>query len=146
MSSQMADDLINWTAFAETRGLLGPAFVRILGYYREDGMKSLVAIEEAMRLRDSAKMVMPAHTLKGESWQFGAEKVGALAEEIEVAARYYVEIHQDPSDLVEKVAALRPAFETTLAALESEVSPLVDRKAAGLKQRSAFGGSSLGRW
>lgn len=145
MSTQMADDMIDWTAFANTQSLLGPALMRILGYYREDGMKSLVEIEEAMRLRDSAKMVLPAHTLKGESWQFGAQMVGALAEEIEVAARYYVEIHQDPSDLVEKVAALRPAFESTLTALEAEVSPLVDRKAASVRQHSAFGGNSFGR-
>ncbi len=144
MSTQMADDMINWKAFAETRSLLGPAFMRILGYFREDGMKSLIAIEEAMRLRDSVKMVMPAHTLKGESWQFGAEKVGTLAEEIEVAARYYVEIHQDPSDLIEKIAALRPAFEATLAALESEVSPLVDRKSSSAGHYSAVGNSSFG--
>lgn len=144
MSTQMADDMINWKAFAETRSLLGPAFMRILGYFREDGMKSLIAIEEAMRLRDSVKMVMPAHTLKGESWQFGAEKVGTLAEEIEVAARYYVEIHQDPSDLIEKIAALRPAFEATLAALESEVSPLVDRKSSSGRHQGAAGNSSFG--
>ncbi len=139
MSTQMADEMINWTACAETRNLLGAAFVRILGYFKEDGMKSLVAIEEAMRLRDSAKMVMPAHTLKGESWQFGAEKLGTLAEEIEFAARHYVEIHQDPSDLVAKIAALRPIFEATLAALESDVSPLVERKAAAFGSRAAFG-------
>jgi histidine phosphotransfer protein HptB len=146
MSTQPADDIINWKAFTETRNLMGAGFVRILGYFREDGMKSLVAIEEAMRLRDSSKLVMPAHTLKGESWQFGAEKLGALAEEIEITARHYVEIHQDPADLVEKIAALRPTFEATLSALESEVSPLVERKPAGFGQRAAFGtNNSFGR-
>ena len=145
MSTPMADDIINWKAFAETRSLLGAGFVRILGYFREDGMKSLAAIEEAMRLKDSAKLVIPAHTLKGESWQFGAEKLGSIAEEIEITARHYVEIRQDPADLVEKVAALRPTFEATLEALESEVSPLVERRPAGLGQRGIFGGSSFGR-
>ncbi|MFC4291572.1 Hpt domain-containing protein [Sphingorhabdus arenilitoris] len=140
MSTPMADDLINWKAFAETRNLMGAGFVRILGYFREDGMKSLATIEEAMRLKDSAKLVMPAHTLKGESWQFGAEKLGSLAEQVEITARHYVEIRQDPSDLVEKVAALRPTFEATLAALEAEVSPLVERKPHAFGNRSAFGG------
>ena len=145
MSTPEADDIINWKAFAETRALLGAGFVRILGYFREDGMKSLAAIEEAMRLKDSGQLVMPAHTLKGESWQFGAEKLGALAEEVEIAARHYVEIHQDPADLVEIVAALRPTFEATLAALEAEVSPLVERKPAAFGQGGTISGNQFGR-
>ena len=46
------DGLIDWNAFAETRNLLGAGFVRILGYFLEDGTKSVAAIEEAMRLKD----------------------------------------------------------------------------------------------
>ncbi len=84
------DGLIDWKAFTETRKLLGTGFVRVLGYFLEDGTKSVAAIEEAMRLKDSAKLVMPAHTLKGEAWQFGANRLALLAEEIEVAARHYV--------------------------------------------------------
>lgn len=127
--TQIADDVINWTAFSETRGALGDAFVRILGYFREDGTKSVAAIEDAMRERNSAKLVLPAHTLKGEGYQFGAEKLAELAEEIEVAARHYVELQQDPSELLEKVVQLRPLFELTLETLEREVSPLVERRA-----------------
>jgi histidine phosphotransfer protein HptB len=138
------DDLIDWKTFTETRNLLGAGFVRILGYFREDGTKSVAAIEEAMRLKDSSKLVMPAHTLKGESWQFGADKLALLSEEIEVAARHYVEIQIDPSELVEKVVRLRPVFEATLAALESEASPLVERRPAGLGQRNALGGMNYG--
>lgn len=118
--------------------------MRILGYFREDGTKSVAAIEEAVRLKDSTKLVMPAHTLKGESWQFGADKLAMLSEEIEVAARHYVEIHQDPAELVEKVVELRPIFEATLAALEAEASPLVDRKQISVGQRNALGGMSYG--
>lgn len=125
-----AEDIVNWATFAETRSVLGEAFVRVLGYFREDGIKSVAAIEQAMRERDSAKLVLPAHTLKGESWQFGAERLAALAEEIEVAARHYVEIRQDPQELVEKAVQLRPLFEATLSALEAEASPLVERRAA----------------
>ena len=134
----VADDDINWAAFGETRSALGEAFVRILGYFREDGTKSVAAIENAMRERNSAKLVLPAHTLKGEGYQFGAEKLAELAEEIEVAARHYVEIQQDPSELLEKVVLLRPLFERTLAALESEVSPLVER-------RGSFGARTTGQ-
>lgn len=132
-----ADDIVNWTTFAETRSMLGESFVRVLGYFREDGTKSVAAIEAAMRERSSAKLVLPAHTLKGEGFQFGAEKLAALAEEIEVTARHYVEIQQDSSELVEKVVQLRPLFERTMAALEAEASPLVER-------RAAFGSRTMG--
>jgi histidine phosphotransfer protein HptB len=128
--SAVAEDVINWTAFAETRGALGEAFVRILGYFREDGTKSVAEIENAMRDRSSARLILPAHTLKGEGYQFGAEKLAELAEEIEVAARHYVEIQQDPSELLEKIVQLRPLFELTLETLEREVSPLVERRAS----------------
>jgi len=138
------DELIDWKVFGETRNLLGAGFVRILGYFREDGTKSVAAIEEAMRLKDSAKLVIPAHTLKGEAWQFGAHGLALLAEEIEVAARHYVEIQIDPSELVEKVVQLRPVFEETLSALEFETSPLVERRPVGTGQRNALGGMRYG--
>ena len=137
------DGLIDWKAFGETRSLLGAGFVRILGYFLEDGTKSVAAIEEAMRLKDSAKLVMPAHTLKGEAWQFGANRLALLAEEIEVAARHYVEIQIDPSELVEKVVHLRPLFEATVSALEAETSPLVERRPVAAAQRNALGGMRL---
>jgi hypothetical protein len=76
--SHTAEDIVNWGTFAETRTVLGEAFVRVLGYFREDGIKSVAAIEQAMRERDSAKLVLPSHTLKGESWQFGAERLQRL--------------------------------------------------------------------
>ena len=138
------DGLIDWKAFGETRNLLGAGFVRILGYFLEDGTKSVAAIEEAMRLKDSAKLVMPAHTLKGEAWQFGANRLALLAEEIEVAARHYVEIQIDPSELLEKVVHLRPTFEATVSALEAETSPLVERRPVAAAQRNALGGMRLG--
>lgn len=141
----MADELINWQAFAETRALFGDGFVRILGYFREDGMKSVATIEEAMRLSDSAKLVLPAHTLKGEAWQFGAEKLASLCEELEVSARRYVEMHQDPADLVEKIVQLRPLFETTLDTLERQISPLSERRPQNFAQPRLFGNALFGR-
>jgi histidine phosphotransfer protein HptB len=137
-----SEDLINWATYTETRNLLGADFVRILGYFREDGMKSVSAIEDAMRNRDSAGMVMPAHTLKGEAYQLGAEKLAILAETIEFNARHYVELRQDPGDIIDKAAHLRPVFEATLDALETEISPLVERRAPGGSRTmgiSAFG-------
>jgi histidine phosphotransfer protein HptB len=140
----MTDILINWDSFAETRNALGPQLVRILGYFREDGLKSVAAIEEAMRLGNSAALVIPAHTLKGESFQFGAEKLGELAEEIEVSARRFVEMQQSPEELLAHVVQLRPVFEATLNALEQEFSPLVERRAM-VSARNMNGLSQFGR-
>ncbi len=140
----MTDNLINWDSFAETRELLGAQFVRILGYFREDGMKSVAAIEEAMRVGSSGALVMPAHTLKGESYQFGAEKLGDLAEQLEVAARHFVEIQQGPEELLSLVVQLRPIFESTLNALEQEFSPLIERRAS-VSSRNMTGIAAFGR-
>ncbi len=120
--------LIDWTAYGQARSELGAGFVRILGYFREDGYKSVVALEEAMRANNAPAMVIPAHTLKGESRQFGAEPLGALAETIETIARDCVEAQDTPDTALEHVAQLRPLFEQTLALLEREASPLVERR------------------
>lgn len=120
--------LVNWTDFAQARRELGAGFVRILGYFREDGIKSVAGIEEAMRARNAAALVIPAHTLKGEARQFGAERLSLMAEEIETVARRCVEYHESPEELIEQVVALRPAFEETLQLLEKEANPLVPRR------------------
>lgn len=120
--------LINWTDFAKARAELGAGFVRILGYFREDGTKSVAAIEAAIRARNAAALVIPAHTLKGESRQFGAERLGMMSEQIETVARRCVEYHESPEELIEIVVALRGCFEETMVALEKDANPLVARR------------------
>ena len=97
MSYQEAE-LVNWTDFAKSRSELGTAFLRILGYFREDGEKAISAIEEAFRARNAAALVTPAHTLKGESRQFGAYRLSVLAEKIEMVARRCVESREGPDE------------------------------------------------
>lgn len=120
--------LIDWNVFTRARAELGAGFVRILGYFREDGVKSVAAIETAMRARNAAAMVIPAHTLKGEARQFGAEPLAILAERIEAIARDCVESRDTPDEALEDIVALRPLFEQTLAKLERESNPLVERR------------------
>lgn len=115
--------LVNWSDFAQARAQLGSEFVRILGYFREDAVKSITAVEEAMRNRDAAALVRPAHTLKGESLQFGGEALGLLAEHIEYVARRCVETHDAPDELVEHVVRLRPMFEETMILFDRETAP-----------------------
>lgn len=127
--------LIDMTDFTKARSELGSGFVRLLGYFREDGTKSVAMIEEAMRARNAAALVMPAHTLKGESRQFGAERLGDMAEEIEMVARRCVEHHESPDELVEVVVGLRGCFTETLAALERDINPLATRRPGGFGRR-----------
>ena len=131
--------LVNWTDFAQARRELGTGFVRILGYFREDGIKSVASIEEAMRSRNAAALVIPAHTLKGEARQFGAERLALMAEEIETVARRCVEYHESPEELIELVVALRPAFEETLQLLEKDANPLVARRPTFGRRADAVG-------
>ena len=121
------------------RAELGTHFSRILSYFAEDGVKSVAAIEDAVRDRDTVALVRPAHTLKGESLQFGAEALGLAAEHIEKAARDGVEAHAFPADITEIATRLRPLFEEALAALEREAAPAIAqtplRRAAGFGRK-----------
>ena len=128
---------IDWSVFTQTRSALASNFVRILGYFREDGTRSVAQIESAMRANDAAAMVLPAHTLKGEASQFGAVQLTDAAERIEVAARHCVETRETPEEILEVIVALRPIFEQTIAALDSQSSPLAVRSPAGFGLRVA---------
>lgn len=120
--------LVDWTAYQQARSELGAGFVRILGYFREDGVKSVAAIEAAMRAQSAAALVIPAHTLKGEARQFGAEPLASLAEQIETVARDCVELQDTPEQALALIVRLRPLFTQTLELLEREANPLVSRK------------------
>lgn len=141
MSYQEAP-LVNWSTFADSRAALGTDFVRILGYFREDGTKSVDAIETAMREKSAAKLVLPAHTLKGEAWQFGADQLAMLAERIEMIARHCVEAQQEPDELLEDVVGLRDVFRLSLASLEKEANPLVERRTFG--RRNPMAAAAMG--
>ncbi|MEH3103401.1 MAG: Hpt domain-containing protein [Sphingomonas phyllosphaerae] len=120
-TSKLVDDL----ALARARAELGTGFARILGYFREDGIKSLTTLEEAVRKSNAVAMVIPAHTLKGEAQQFGALALAALAEKIETYARLCIEHHDAPDRAIEDVVALRPLLLQTLALLEREAGVTV---------------------
>ncbi len=108
---------------------LGVHFPRILSYFAEDGIKSVEAVEDAVRNSDAVALVRPAHTLKGEALQFGAEALGYAAEYIEKAARDAVEARSFPLDIVETSAGLRPLFEEALIALQEAAAPAISQVA-----------------
>ena len=130
----MADealDIVDWTHFEKSRSELGPSFIRILSYFKEDGIKSIAQIEQAMREENTAALVIPAHTLKGESRQLGAEPLAKIAELIESTARFCVESRRFPDELVPEVVELRRLFDETVALFDKATNPLMTRAAPG---------------
>jgi HPt (histidine-containing phosphotransfer) domain-containing protein len=128
-------EMVDWAHFEKSRAELGPGFIRILSYFREDGVKSVSQIETAMREQNTAALVIPAHTLKGEARQFGAEPLAALAELIETTARFCVESRRFPDELVKDVVELRKVFECTIELFDKATNPLLSRAPAS----SGFG-------
>jgi len=124
-------NIIDWVHFEKSRAELGPGFIRILSYFREDGAKSLAAIEQAMHEQNTVALVIPAHTLKGESRQFGAEPLAAVAEQIEQTARFCIETHRFPDELVPDVVKLRQLWNRTLELIEEATNPLQKRAEPG---------------
>ncbi len=58
-----------------------------------------------------------------------------LAEVIEAIARDCVERRDVPTEALEHVARLRPAFDATLAMLDRDTNPLATRRPAGFGKR-----------
>lgn len=127
--SDEARDIVDWTHFEKSRAELGPGFIRILSYFKEDGVKSIAQIEQAMHDQNATALVLPAHTLKGESRQLGAEPLAKIAELIESTARLCVETHRFPDELVPEVVQLRTLFNQTVELFEKATNPLVQRTA-----------------
>jgi histidine phosphotransfer protein HptB len=119
---------INWAVFNETRRKFGGHFFRHFEYLTQDGPRSIQAIEDAMRSMNAAKMVLPANRLAEDAFLFGAQTLGELCERIETHSQQCVAQHKTPDVLLRDILALRPAYFTSIARLEREVSPLVKRK------------------
>jgi HPt (histidine-containing phosphotransfer) domain-containing protein len=124
-------NIIDWVHFEKSRAELGPGFIRILSYFREDGAKSVAAIEQAMHEQNTVALIIPAHTIKGESRQFGAEPLATVAELIETTARLCVETHRFPDELVPEVVQLRKLFSQTVELFDKATNPLQSRAAPG---------------
>lgn len=128
-------DIVDWAHFEKSRAELGPGFIRILSYFREDGVKCLAKIEDAMREQNTAALVIPAHTLKGEARQFGAGTLSDVAELIETTARFCIETHRFPDELIKDVVELRRLFQQTVDLFEKATNPLLTRA----NSQGAFG-------
>ena len=127
--NEQLPDIIDWAHFERSRAELGPGFIRILSYFREDGSKAISQIEVAMREENTTALVLPAHTIKGESRQLGAEPLAKIAELIESTARLCIETRRFPDELVPEVVELRRLFDATVDLFDKATNPLMSRSA-----------------
>ncbi len=125
---QPAEIEMDWAKFERTRNDLGSGFVRVFGYFQQDGAGSVTAIEDAVRNNSATALVLPAHKIKSEAREFGALALAELAEDIEFQARDCVEWRVDTASLVEHVVKLRPLFEATLELIDIASNPLMQRR------------------
>ena len=137
--------IVDWMYFEKSRAELGPGFIRILGYFREDGEKSVARIEQAMHEHNSVELVIPAHTLKGESRQFGAEPLAEVAERIENIARSCIETHRFPDELIPDVVELRRMFNLTVEMFDKATNPLMTRATPATFGRRSASNQDFGR-
>ena len=104
-----------------------------------------------MREQNTVALVIPAHTLKGEARQFGAEPLADCAELIENSARICIETHSFPDELIADVVELRKLWNQTIELFDKATNPLADRaprRRAGSAARSptrVSAGSRAGR-
>lgn len=133
--TQSDEMIIDEEAFALCRARLGSNFVRVLGYLRDDGLKSVAVVEEAMRMGDAVAMIGPAETIKTDAFDLGAIALAETAEHIEMSARDCVEWRQAPDNLLESVVALRHIFSKTVTVLTQATSPLSVRHPELIRQR-----------
>jgi HPt (histidine-containing phosphotransfer) domain-containing protein len=129
-------DTVDWALFEKNRAELGPGFIRIISYFREDGAKSVAQIEQAMRDENTTGLVLPAHTIKGEARQLGAEPLAVIAELIESTARLCIETHRFPDELVPQVVDMRRLFNETVELFDKATNPLVSRGPAGFGRKA----------
>ena len=122
---EAAGNLVDWAKFARMRTELGAISCASSAISARMARKRSRRIEEAMHRRDAAALVLPAHTMKAEARQFGAEPLGDLAEEIEQAGRRALESRLFPDEILPQVARLRPIYLRTMALFERETNPLV---------------------
>src|ERR671913_223957 len=130
-STEGAPDIVDWAHFEKCRAELGPGFIRILSYFREDGAKSVAQIELAMHTENTTGLVIPAHTIKGEARQFGAEPLAAIAELIETTARMCIETQRFPDELIKDVVELKRLFQETVIQFDKATNPLLTRAPQG---------------
>jgi len=111
---------INLARLGDTFGDDPDFLIEMYGLYIEDASGRLSTLDSALADDDSEKINSVAHALMGSSGNVGAERMSALAAELE-----QVDMAQDRAQVQDLAAALRAEFEAVQAFVKEYVhSPL----------------------
>ena len=111
---------INLARLGDTFGDDPDFLIEMYGLYVEDAGNRLAELDSALAGDDAKKVKSIAHTLKGSGGNVGAERMSALAAELE-----QVDIALDRAQAQDLAATLRAEFEAVQAFVKEYVhSPL----------------------
>lgn len=112
---------LDMALFEDARNLLGQKFTKLLRYFIEDAQAYLDQIDHGLAEKDVGLVVIPAHSLKSSSYQFGAVAMSCTAAEAEEEARRIVENGGDMlhlstlhEQLCQQFEAIRPTLTSYL--------------------------------
>jgi HPt (histidine-containing phosphotransfer) domain-containing protein len=116
MQTKAELDLKKLAVFREIPGSDGrPLLHELVPVFSKESARTLVEMQEAWSLQDSAKFRMLVHRLKGSASNFGAEPLTAMALSLELEAR------EGRLPEQEALEDLKRIFELTTAMLEREL-------------------------
>ena len=123
-----ARDIIDWEYFEKSRAELGPGFIRILSYFKEDGTQ----VDRPDRGRDARAEYDRAGASRAHPQgriapaRRGAAGQGRRADRIDRAL-----LHRNraafPDELVPEVVQLRRLFDQTVELFDKATNPLMTR-------------------
>ena len=120
----ISGDLLDAATLAELRELHGGGLLELLELYLDDVGSQMPRLLAEIDRGETDSVALSAHRLKGSSLAVGAQRVGAIAAELEIRAKA-----GDRDSAVDLVRSLEQAVNDTGAALRAESSS-VSRGAA----------------
>ena len=89
-------------------------FQDLVQIFLDDSPQRIAEIEQSLVKGDARQLTLAAHSLKGSSANFGAERLRALSEQLELLGR-----QGSPGDAPAQLRALKDEFTRVRAALEA---------------------------
>lgn len=110
--------VIDWERHDRLRAILKSEFPRLRELYCRDALRWIVAIEDAAKARDAGALGRAAHTLQGDSFQFGAAALGRMAEALDQKMRGCSAGRAPPMGVSRAVSRLRPMLANVMQQFE----------------------------
>jgi hypothetical protein len=127
--------------FEKSRAELGPGFIRILSYFREDGAKSVAQIEQAMHEQNTVALVIPGAHAEGRIAPVRRRAAGRIAELIETPRASAVRRNPplSPTSWCPRWSSFAALFNETVELFDKATNPLLTARARDQRRAGGFG-------